>query len=30
MMAIQEQFKKLEPWVSLTAQLRFYHWIKEN
>jgi hypothetical protein len=30
MMAIQEQFKKLEPWVSLTAPFRFYHWVKED
>ena len=30
MEAIREQFKKLEPWVSLTAPLRFYHWIKED
>ena len=27
---IREQFKKLEPWVSLTAPLRFYHWAKED
>ena len=30
MMAIQEQFKKLEPWVSLTAPFRFYHWMRED
>lgn len=30
MEAIREQFKKLEPWVSLTAPLRFYHWTKED
>lgn len=30
MEAIWEQFKKLEPWVSLTAPLRFYHWTRED